>query len=149
VTDLWLAIAHHVLVFSLVIMLAAEAALVRESMAASDIPRIAGLDMGYGATAFLVVGVGILRVIFGAKGYVYYVENVWFWGKMTTFAVIGILSVPPTLRFRVWQTARKTDPGYLPPVAEIAAMRTYIRWEVRLLIVVAVFAATMARYRSL
>jgi len=129
-------------------MLAAEATLVRESMTASDIPRIAGLDLGYGITAFLIVGVGIHRVIFGAKGYVYYVENIWFWAKMTTFAVIGILSVPPTLRFRVWQKARKTDLSYVPPAAELAAMRTYIRWEVRLLIVVAVFAATMARYRS-
>ena len=148
-TDLWLAIAHHILVFSLAIMLAAQASLVRESMAGSDISRIAGLDMGYGATAFLIVGIGILRVIFGAKGYVYYVENVWFWAKMITFGVIGLLSVPPTLRFRVWQKARKTDPHFLPAVAEIAAMRLYVRWELRLLILVAVFAAIMARYRSL
>ena len=135
--------------FSLAIMLAAQAALVRESMSGSDIPRIAGLDMGYGATAFLIVGVGILRVIFGAKGYVYYVDNVWFWAKMITFGVIGLLSVPPTLRFRVWQRARKADPQFLPATAEIAAMRLYVRWEVRLLILVAVFAATMARYTNI
>jgi putative membrane protein len=137
------------LVFSLVIMLAAEAVLVREGMATSDIRRIAGLDMGYGATAFLIVGVGIFRVIFGAKGYVYYIENVWFWAKMGTFAVIGILSVPPTLVFRVWVGAVKADPQFLPPAKDIAAIRSYVRWEVRLLILVAVFAATMARYRSL
>ena len=148
-TDLWLAIAHHILVFSLVIMLAAEAALVREGMTASDIRRIAGLDMGYGATAFLIVGVGIFRVIFGAKGYVYYIENVWFWAKMGTFAVIGILSVPPTLLFRVWMAALKADASFSPPASEAAAIRSYVRWEVRLLILVAVFAATMARYRSL
>lgn len=31
-TDLWLAIVHHVLVFSLAIMLAAQATLVRQGM---------------------------------------------------------------------------------------------------------------------
>ena len=147
-TDLWLAIGHHILIFSLAIMVAAEAALVREGMTGNDIRRVGSLDLGYGITAFLIVGIGILRVIFGAKGYVYYVENVWFWAKMTSFAVMGILSVPPTLRFRVWQKALTANAQFVPPAGEIVAMRNYVRWELRLLLLVAVFAATMARYRS-
>jgi len=148
-TDLWLAIVHHVLVFGLAIMLAVQATLLREGMSPEDASRLARLDIGYGASAGLIVVVGILRVIYGAKGYVYYVDNVWFWAKMATFGAIGILSVPPTLRFRAWQSARKMNAAFMPPVEEIRRLRTYLRWELRLLIGVVAFAATMARYTSL
>jgi putative membrane protein len=47
-TDAWLAIAHHLAVFSLAAVLAAEWALVRRGMAAADIRRLARVD---GATA--------------------------------------------------------------------------------------------------
>jgi putative membrane protein len=148
-TDLWLAIAHHILVFSLAIMLAMEAALLREGISRADLARLSGLDIGYGVTAGLIVAIGIARVIYGAKGPVFYVENVWFWAKMATFGLIGILSVPPTLRFRVWRTALKADAGFLPSTADVKAMRLYVLWEVRLLALVVAFAATMARYRGL
>jgi len=148
-TDLWLAIAHHILVFSLVIMLAAEAALVREGMTASDIRRIAGLDMGYGATAFLIVGVGIFRVIFGAKGYVYYIENVWFWAKMASFIAIGLLSIPPTMKLLAWRRALKQDPTFQPAPADVARLRGFVHAEVGLLVLVVAFAAAMARYSGL
>jgi putative membrane protein len=147
-TDLWLAILHHVLVFGLAIMLAVQATLVREGMGGADAARVARLDIGYGATAGLIVVIGILRVIYGAKGYLYYVENVWFWAKMASFALIGILSIPPTLRFRSWQTALKGNAGFAPAAGEIEGTRTYLRWELRLLILIVAFAATMARYTS-
>ena len=147
-TDLWLAIAHHVLVFSLAIMLAVQASLVREGMGRGDATRVARLDIGYGVSAGFVVLVGVLRVIYGARGYLYYVENVWFWAKMATFAGIGILSVPPTIAIRKWQTAMKADSAFMPPPEEIKTLRFYLRWEVRLIVVVAALAATMARYTS-
>ncbi|HEY4265392.1 MAG TPA: DUF2214 family protein [Micropepsaceae bacterium] len=147
-TDLWLAIIHHVLVFGLAIMLAVQASLLRDGMGAADAARIARLDIGYGASAGLIVVIGVLRVIYGAKGYQYYVENVWFWAKMACFAAIGILSVPPTIRFRAWHAAAKADADFAPPVAEIKKLRTYLRWEIRLLIPLVAFAATMARYTS-
>jgi putative membrane protein len=148
-TDLWLAIAHHVLVFGFAIMLAVQATLLREDMGPEDSARIARLDIGYGAAAGLIAIVGISRVIFGAKGYLYYVENVWFWAKMATFAAIGILSILPTIRFRAWETARKANAAFMPPAEEIRKLRVYLRWELRLLIAVVAFAATMARYTSL
>jgi putative membrane protein len=145
-TDLWLAIAHHALVFGLAIMLAVQFSLVREGMGRGDAGRVARLDIAYGASAGLIVAVGVARVVYGVKGYAYYVDNVWFWAKMATFAVIGLLSVPPTVRFRKWQAAMKNDPAFLPPAEEIKTLRSYMRWELRLIVVVAAFAATMARY---
>src|SRR5215467_11408660 len=112
--DLILAIAHHILVFGLTIMLAMELAQVRPGLTISSVKRLAGLDIGYGASAALVVIVGIHRVIFGAKGYVFYVENVLFWAKMATFAAIGVISIIPTLRFRAWKKALARDSAALP-----------------------------------
>ena len=106
-TDLWLAIAHHVLVFGLVTMLAAEVVLVRPGLSPRDPARISRLDAGCGINALFVVIVGVLRVNYGAKGAVYYVDNVWFWAKMATFVSVGIPSIPPTIRFIAWRKRRR------------------------------------------
>jgi putative membrane protein len=148
-TDLWLAIAHHALIFGLAIMLSVQACLVREGMGRGDAARVARLDIAYGASAGLIVAVGVLRVVYGAKGHVYYVENVWFWAKIASFALMGLLSVPPTLRFRKWQAAMKNDPAFVPSTGEVKRIRPFMRWQLRLIVVIAAFAATMARYRGL
>ena len=148
-TDLLLAIAHHILVFGLVIMLAAEFALVREGLGAAEVKRLSGLDIGYGVTALLIVIVGIHRVVFGAKGYVFYVENIWFWAKMTAFALIAILSIMPTIRFRRWRKALNANPVALPPINDIAHVRGHIRLQLLLIFAVVTFAAIMARYTGL
>lgn len=145
-TDLVLAIAHHILVFGLVIMLAAEFALVRPGLDAAEVKRLAGLDIGYGATALLIIIVGVHRVIFGARGYVFYVENVWFWAKIATFALIAILSIIPTIRFRAWKKALKADSAALPAANDIAHVQGRIRLQLLLIFAVVSFAAIMARY---
>jgi putative membrane protein len=145
-TDLWLAIVHHVLVFGLAAMLAAEAVLVRRGMGARDAAKVARLDAGYGANAGLVIVVGVLRVIYGAKGYVYYIDNPWFWAKMASFAALGVLSIPPTIRFLAWRKAVQADANFAPSDEAVRGVQTYIRLELALIIVIVAFAATMARY---
>jgi putative membrane protein len=145
-TDLWLAIIHHVLVFGLAMMLAGEAILLRKDIASGTIVRIARLDVVYGATAGLILVVGVLRVIYGAKGHVYYLGNVWFWAKMASFVLVGLLSVPPTLRFLAWRKALKADSGFMPEAKDLARVLFLIRAEILLLIAVIGFAAAMARY---
>jgi putative membrane protein len=145
-TDLWLAIAHHVLVFGLVAMLAAESALIRPGMTAAEIRRAAGLDGGYGATASLIIAVGILRVLYGAKGPGFYLDNHWFWAKMLSFALIGILSVPPTLTLIGWRKALRSNAAFVPAAGEIGRLRRYIRLELLLVVAVVSSAAAMARY---
>ena len=60
-TDAWLAIAHHLAVFTLAAVLAAEWALVRRGMAAADIRRLARVDGAYGAVAGAVIIAGVSR----------------------------------------------------------------------------------------
>jgi putative membrane protein len=144
-TDLGLAVLHHVLVFGLVAMLASELVLVRAGMSPADAARAARLDGGYGMSAGLIILVGVLRVLYGAKGPDYYLANVWFWAKMASFAAVGALSVPPTLRFLSW---RKAGPAFLPEATEIARLRRFFKLQLLLVVAILVFAATMARYAA-
>src|SRR6201989_1845334 len=102
-TDLILAIAHHLCVFTLAGLLIAEVALLRPGLAGERIKQIAAIDAAYGAMAGLIIVVGILRVIFGDKGAEYYIHNWAFWLKMAAFLLVGLLSVPPTLALLGWR----------------------------------------------
>ena len=101
--DLILAIAHHVLIFALFGVLVAEFILVRRTMDQAMAGRIAAIDLWYGILAGAIIVIGFSRAIFAAKGWNYYAHNIFFWAKIGTFAVIGILSVMPTLRYLRWR----------------------------------------------
>ena len=146
VTDLILAIAHHVLAFGLVALLMAEGVLLRPGLVGRDIDRAARLDLAYGTTAALILVVGILRVFLGAKGAQYYLQNPWFWAKMAAFLVVGLLSIGPTVRFIAWRRRRSAEPTFVPPAAEVQSLRRLLRLESVAVVAILVFAAAMARY---
>lgn len=141
--DLTLAIVHHLLVFGLAIMLAMEMAYLRTDPV--PVTRLSRLDAGYGVLAVLVLGVGVARVLWGAKGWVAYEANPFFWAKIATFTVIGVISAAPTLQFLKWSKALKADPGFRPPPTEVARTARWVRIEVLLLLPLVAFAAAMAR----
>jgi len=143
--DLVLASAHHVAVFTLVALFAAEFAILRPGLSGARVTQLARIDAAYGAMAGLVIVVGILRVIFGAGSWEYYMGNHAFWGKMVAFVVVGLLSVPPTLAFRRWVKAGAGAPDYAPPGAEIAANRRFLHLQAGVLLLIPIFAAAMAR----
>ena len=145
-TDLILAILHHIAVFGLVAHIMAEAVLLRPEMGAAEVNRLARLDRAYGGIAGAVIVIGILRVIFGLKGYEYYLWNPWFWAKMASFAAIAILSIPPTRKFLAWQRAAKLDPAFVADAGEVKAMQRLLRAESAFVVLVVGFAATMARF---
>ena len=96
-TDLVLAIAHHLCVFTLAGLLLAEVVLLRPDLSPARILQLGRIDIAYGIVAGLVVVVGVLRVNFGDKGADYYLHNWAFWLKMSAFVLLGLLSIPPTL----------------------------------------------------
>ena len=108
-TDLILAVLHHLVIVTLIVLLAVEFALLRPGLSSSDLRRLANVDAAYGAIAGLVIVVGICRVIWGAKGPDFYLSNPWFWAKMASFAAIGLLSIPPTLALLKWRKAMKHE----------------------------------------
>jgi putative membrane protein len=145
-TDLILAILHHLAIVTLIVLLAIEFALLRPGLSSSDLRRVVNVDAAYGAGAGLVVVVGICRVMWGAKGADFYLSNPWFWAKMASFAAIGLLSIPPTLALLKWRKAVKQDAAFLPTAADVTKLRRFLHAEVGLLALVVAFAAAMARY---
>jgi putative membrane protein len=144
-TDWILACLHHVAIFSLAAVLAAELALISVGLSAQSIRRLATLDLWYGILAGLVIVFGVMRLIWGAKGYEYYLANHVFWTKMTLFLAVGLLSIPPTLRYLAWGRALKTNAAFAPPVAEVARVRTILWLEAGLFLCIPIAAAAMAR----
>jgi putative membrane protein len=138
--DLALAILHHLFVFALFGVLFAEFVSVRRGMDAAAVTRVQVIDTWYGILAALILIVGFSRAIFVAKGWAYYAHNAFFWAKIGTFVVIGLLSISPTLAFIGWrrQSTSPTD-------AAVAKVRPYLWIQVALFPLLPAFAAAMAR----
>jgi putative membrane protein len=148
-TDLLLASLHHLLVFALVAMLVAEAGVLRGSLDAAGLRRMFKLDAGYGASAGLLLVVGLLRVFHGIKGADFYLHNPWFHAKLGTYVLVALVSIAPTLNFMRWRKASRTDAAFTPAAAQLARARGIIRFELVLIAMIFVLAAAMARYGGL
>ena len=144
-TDLILAIAHHLAVFTLVAIFAAEFTLLRPGIEGRRLGRLGALDGAYGAAAGIVIIVGIIRVIFGAAGWEYYVGNWVFWTKMLAFLGVGLASIPPTIAIARWRRTAKADAGFAPAEAEVSGARRFLYLQAALLVFIPSFAAAMAR----
>ena len=144
-TDLLLAIAHHLTVFTLAGLLIAEVALLRPDLSPERIRQLSTIDMAYGAVAMLIIVVGVLRVIFGDKGADYYIHNWAFWLKMAAFLLVGLLSVPPTLAILGWRRKLAADPKFSPDAATITGLRRFFVGEIVAFAFIPAFAAAMAR----
>ncbi len=138
--DLAFAIGHHLLIFALFGVLFAGLIAVRKGMDSTMVSRIASVDLWYGVLAALIVIVGFSCAVFAAKGWTYYQHNGFFWAKIGTFAVVGLLSVPPTIRFIQWRKA-----GVSPSDDQVKSVRRYLHAEVVLFALLPMFAAAMAR----
>ena len=143
--DLSLAVLHHLLIFSIAAIIAAEATVLHWNVGSAQVRFLPRLDAHYGVMAGVVVIVGFARAIFAAKGWHYYSHNLFFWAKLATFALVGLLSIPPTLQFIAWRNADRATPGALPAESELARARRILRLEIVLFALLPVFAALMAR----
>lgn len=143
--DFTLASLHHLLVFALFGVFLLELSLVRPGLNGAALVRLARYDTAYGALAIAVIAAGILRLAFGLKGWDYYAANHSFWGKMLAFGLVGLLSVPPSLRFTHWRRMQKTDASFVAPDGEVRRVRQIMHAEAFFFILIPIFAAAMAR----
>ncbi|WP_309082540.1 DUF2214 family protein [Chelativorans sp.] len=145
-TDLLLAIFHHLLMFMLFAVLVSELILMRSGLSGRELKALVHVDRMYGLVALAIIAVGIGRVVYGLKGWEYYLTNGAFWAKMAAFIAVGIISFRPTMRIMQWSRAsRSATGGYIVPDIEIAAMRRYLLGEVAVFALIPIFAAMMAR----
>lgn len=143
--SLILACAHHLAVFSLVGIFAAEFALLRPGLGGARLTQLARLDTAYGAVAMLVIVVGVLRVWLGGVDPFYYLGNHAFWGKMVAFLVLGLLTIQPTIAIRRWMKAGTGISDYIVPAAEVGISRRFVHLQAGVLVLIPLFAAAMAR----
>lgn len=143
--DLFLAVLHHLLVFALFAVLTGELLLARAPMSADDVRRLAALDSAYGALAVGILVVGFVRAIYAAKGWEYYSANPFFHAKLTTFILIGLLSIWPTVQIIRWRRRLQSDSAAVPLQSEVQVMRRVLWAEILLFALMPIFAAAMAR----
>jgi putative membrane protein len=144
-TDLALAIGHHLLIFALAAVLAFEIGAIKQGMSGNDVRRVGRVDIWYGILAGLILIVGFARANYAAKGWAYYSHNHFFWAKIASFAVVGILSIWPTLAVIRWRRTAASDPAFAPGDAQIRTVRRFLWAEVFFFALIPIFAAAMAR----
>jgi putative membrane protein len=141
-TDALWASAHHLAAFTLAAMLAVEAGLLLagQPLTRERLRLLSLADGLYGASAAAVLVVGLLRAVFGAKGWDFYAGNPLFWIKLGLFVVIGLVSIVPTVRIIRWRRAAE-----LPSAAAQAATLKLVLLQGALLLTLPLLAAFMAR----
>ena len=144
-TDVWLAIVHHLAVFGLLAVLAAEWGCLRAGLTATDVRRLRRFDAAYGALAGGVLVAGVARVTLGSKPEDFYLENPVFWLKLASFAAVGLLSITPTVRYRRWSRNLARDPSATPHGRELRRTRGFVLAQLGLFPLIPALAATMAR----
>jgi putative membrane protein len=143
--DWLLASLHHLAVFSLAGILAAEIALTAGDIDDRRVLRLARVDAWFGIAAAIALAAGVARVFLGAKGAGYYGANFFFWLKMALFAGVALLSVAPTFSYIVWRRRVRADASSRPPDDEVAQLRTALYVEAALFAAIPLCAAAMAR----
>ncbi len=142
--DALYAYLHFSAILALASLLGAEALLLRAQPGAKTVLALARTDLLYGICAAFVVATGAARVFLGAKSAMFYGSNPVFWTKLALIAVIGLISIAPTLRVLRWKRSL-LGKGTLPSQSELDSTRKLVFTELHLLALVPLPAVLMAR----
>jgi putative membrane protein len=139
------AFLHHLAAFTLVAAVAIEFVLIRQEITRPNAIRLLITDAVLGASATLLLVVGLLRVFYFEKGATYYFSSHAFLGKLSAFIVVALLSAVPTIEFLSWRKAVRA--GQAPAVRpqKIALVRRLIHYELIGIVVILACAAIMAK----
>lgn len=140
-----MAFLHHLFAFAVTACLVYEFIAFRKGMTIEEARNIQRADIIYGISAGLLLVVGLLRVFLYEKGWAFYMQSPFFWVKMVTFLLVGLLSIGPTIRFVRWNQLLKENQ---PPVlsdADFGRTRRILWLEMTGIAVILLSAAFMAR----
>lgn len=139
------AFLHHLTAFVLVAMLAVELVLLRQPITAENAKRLGAIDAVLGASAGVLLVVGLLRVFFFEKGAAYYFSSHAFLTKFALFVVIALASIVPTMEFMRWRKAMKAGRAPDPDPKKVQTIRKIVHWELVGVVLILFCAAMMAR----
>ena len=102
-------------------------------------------DIVYGIAGIALLVSGIYRVIKFGQGSEFYTQNPIFWMKIVVFALVGSLSLYPTITYVLW--AIPLSKGTLPRVTDklVSRLRLIINIELVGFAFIPFFATLMAR----
>ena len=140
-----MAFLHHLMAFALVAAVVYEFIAYRQGLTIEEARRIQRADLLYGISAGLLLVIGLLRVFYFEKGPAFYSQNPFFWLKMNTFLVVGLLSIDPTIRYLRWNKTLKENKAPEINDNEFKRTRLLLSLEVIGLAVILFAAAMMAR----
>jgi len=140
-----MAFLHHVAAFTLVGTIIYELISFHKNLSLAEARRIQRMDIAYGVSAVFVLIVGLLRVFYFEKGPAFYAQNWFFWTKMLGFALVGLLSIYPTVRYVSWNKFFAKNQA--PEISDQEVLRTklVLRLEMLGIIIILLSAAMMAR----
>lgn len=131
---------HFLAVFIIFGTLTAEHTLLKGRLARAQLTRLARIDAGYGIAAGVVLAAGLTLWLGGVgKPAAFYSQNPVFHAKLGCFALVGILSIFPTL---FYTKNRKGDPGELIDVPR--SLVWIVRIQLLILCVMPLLAGLMA-----
>ena len=133
------AFLHHVTAFALVATIVLEFVLIRDELTERSARRLRIIDSIYGASAGLLLVIGLLRVFYFEKSASYYFQSIPFLVKLALFIAVGLLSIYPTVTFASWKKSLNAD------AAKLRILRRIIHWELAAVVGILLCAALMAR----
>jgi putative membrane protein len=141
----FVAFLHHIAAFALVAALVVEFMLIRGALTVDNARKLQIADQIFGAAAGIVLIAGVLRVLYFEKGTSYYLSSVPFIAKVSLFALVGLVSIYPTVVFLSWR--RDIKQGRAPTIeaAKLGRLRAIIHWELAGIVLLILCAALMAK----
>jgi putative membrane protein len=139
------AFAHHFAAFSLFAALVVELVLIRGELTIASARKLLRADMIFGIAAGAILVIGFVRVKWLEKTPAYYAHSGTFIAKMALFALIGLISIYPTMKMLSWRKALAAN--QLPTVDAGLKQRLamLIHIELTLLAALILCAALMAK----
>ena len=139
------AFLHHAAAFVIVGVLTGELVLLGGELTPTSARSLLRIDAAYGIAATVLLIVGFYRVLYTEKGAAYYFHSIPFLVKISSFLIVGLISIYPTLKYLSWRGALRAGkvPALELPVRR--RLRMIVHVELTLLFVIMLCAAMMAR----
>ena len=141
----FVAFLHFFAAFGLAATLFAELMLLRPEPTLREARLLQWCDRWYGMFAGIVLGAGLFRVLYYAKGTAFYMSNPFFHLKITLYVITGLISIYPTITFLRWSKDIKA--GIAPVISsrQYSRLRSILLLELVLLTAILASASLMAR----
>ena len=138
--EILLRYVHFISIFAIVGSLVSEHLLLKKELSRAEISRLSVIDSVYGIAALtlLIAGLTLWLGSFG-KPSIVYTKNWIFHAKITCFALVGILSIYPTVFFLKNRKGNPTDVIEIPK-----SIFWLLRFELLLLFIIPLLAGLMA-----